>query len=732
MKSKTIDIPPIPAEITKLIQVGNPESKTLKEDLATVAKYQEKLWKLFETYTKRCENTKIGTENQISPERRPITKPEIIFLKTKLGNIIRKQKLLDIEISGQAAASISLVCFFFNKLVEMSFPAVFDINGFEKLLEEKYVKNKKYNRYTFKIKAIQKKLGEESTWGKYPKFSPTSVVKSLSDAIKFYKADLQFCRPSILDQVLEFTIMNNETPVSIEEVYISICGPPPLKQSKDKRRKIKNTSSMGSFKPFKSNFTPFENFLQKYVNMFEADSTEKCNILRYSAYRFLFDMYCTRTQDLDQSDPDILINARIISILSPNDLNIPPIFFPAENGNKSIRSLIKASPTNKKIVAMLSNLKYLTNPYDIAFMLYYFNNSIEKLGQKISSDVTLAFDDFFVTFVALLSFNLPENAEGIAIMLEKFTFLGYSSLFKHAITSFIAAVDYIRNFDKSEHSVEIETKIQALKRRFTGSQIPMNNSDDSLPTINTFNLNSGNSSGAPSGLSSGALDFGPDSSNSSLIASDKDLSHLKPSKFPDEDIPQPQAQLKSHAQQPQSAPKVKPSPPISEIKPSPVATPSDLFPEQDAFGFGKPKRKGGLKMSALDDNIPQQKQQVAKAKPTPLDLFPDVQNDFLSSPNPLLFPPSIKIAQPKPTPQPQPTLQQQQPKAAPQPKPAPQVSKPAEKKVEPMPADEITGVFPELNSNDFASIDLGNIDINVDVFKDIDLSSLITDLDLNQ
>lgn len=201
-------------------------------------------------------------------------------------------------------------------------------------------------------------------------------------------------------------------------------------------------------------------------------------------------------QDLQQSsnhdsDTDSFSNSNLPLSSSLNSNGSFCTFTPIKSSSKTIHELMAKEDDFLEMADKLSDLQFYSNPFDISYLIYQIFNKIQIRLSKISQMTSkksknvekeggitrsksrefnpfVQFDDFFLFFLVVFTFNPPKNSRWIAAMLKRYSKLIPNMLMQQSASFFIAVVNYSTTFPSNEElSQELMDHINQIKEEIS-------------------------------------------------------------------------------------------------------------------------------------------------------------------------------------------------------------------------------------------------------------------------
>jgi len=451
-----LQFPPLPPEYTRLLTLENPDNPKIKPMMEETRKIMEKLEGMFLEYKTKCELP--GPNYQKNFKSHLGEKIEFRFLFLKLEKYIHKHIEMTREISARVSTTISLLVFCFRILTEKSMPARFDFEGLNQLIQNDFRKNKKYQYYSKRVKSIQVYLTAKQSRNRFPKIASDVLCSELSNSLKGIDQSCKYFPINKFDSILIDHYSSLEIESIIDPVSLEFCT---VQASTPKYKKC-----------FRSNVN-LEGF-NELINVFNATfnviDDEKILSHKCSLYRLVFDRLYLIDKTIDKSSTNFLRNSHIIRNLSPRDMKMNNIFFDLDDFDKPFVQIFAEKRDMLTISDNLSYIPFFNCPQDIAYKVCVVSRQIDDYATKKSKTIepiSLSFDDFFSTFIVVLSINPPPNADGMCEHIDYFRDVEMCSSMKHAATSLSAAIKYINSFLDEPMADELSQKVGSICRSLT-------------------------------------------------------------------------------------------------------------------------------------------------------------------------------------------------------------------------------------------------------------------------
>ncbi|OHT08110.1 hypothetical protein TRFO_23469 [Tritrichomonas foetus] len=477
---------PLPEGCSEFITVSSPNSKNVTVKLDLTMKYIEFLVKEFQKYSELC-NKKAAVKFKGTPKRYIMRKsrsfsvfgyeattyldktPESNFLKSLQRKYKIKKEIEFHNLCGEVSSMISVLICFFQIHLDQKIPVFLEKEKFSKYCHRYFKKPSPFLTLKKIDILLTNKIEKVDKLTKYPFIELSQLKLALSESIKKFEKISKYSPYSEFDDFLFCFLQNSDATIEIQQTALAITG---LNE--------RNTTIAGSklgLDRYTPNYNKFHNLKRMVLNLFDSveNSEEKDIVITTALIRIIFDAaYLFNFDFISCSATKFDINSQIIQKLQPGDLNITDGFlFSSSSSNfsqyetQTIHELMSSDNDFLEMSQKLENLCFYSNPVDISYIVYSVLGDIENRVSKLSKSGQkgtkfLEFDDLFLFFLCVFTFNPPKNAGWIAALLKRFSGLDISPFLQHASTFFIAVVDYVDNFLTENFPYELKEKITKL------------------------------------------------------------------------------------------------------------------------------------------------------------------------------------------------------------------------------------------------------------------------------
>ena len=187
------------------------------------------------------------------------------------------------------------------------------------------------------------------------------------------------------------------------------------------------------------------------------------------------------------SESSSSLNTNLSLASSLNSTSSFCLYTPIKKSSKTIHELMAKEEDFLIISEKLSNLQFYSNPFDLSYYIFDIFNRIQirlsniaQMTTKKSKNIEkengmprsrsrefnqfVQFDDLFLFFLVVFTFNPPKNSRWIAAMLKKYAKLIPNISMQQSASFFIAVVNYTSTFPANEEfSPELMERISQIR-----------------------------------------------------------------------------------------------------------------------------------------------------------------------------------------------------------------------------------------------------------------------------
>lgn len=421
-----LSIPPLPPNLTNYVTIGN-ITRNMHQEVLNMKSYRAMLIRVLDFCS--AELHKLHTSDNITPDkitpdsiiqmnhRRPLS-PICIYYHLKLKKSIFKEKDLLKKLFADYYSDTQETVKFVDYLISNKITFSFNGSKYRTDLDEKAKKIRQ--RYSYKIAILKFKITYPNyQWYKNPYVTLNELLTEFENYFQKFQPEINYCSEDKFDILLEQYLACFQ--IDIKDIF---------------GRNIKDPV-----------FTRFAAILNDISIRMEItnEKYQKYISLRSSLFRIAFHHDNYFMSILDQSSEVVDINCVKIQNTSLVDLDMPNGFYNCEiNHEILLKDALENDIELKKASDLIKEVQFITNPLEIINNLYKISQLIDKRIKE--RNLAIAFDDYFILFVVVVTMSPPSNSIGIAQYLDKFATIDLSPQFQHAATSFSAAIDFIQSY----------------------------------------------------------------------------------------------------------------------------------------------------------------------------------------------------------------------------------------------------------------------------------------------
>jgi hypothetical protein len=465
---------PVPPEVSKFLTFGDCDDPDiddlLDESRAGVVRLQKRIDHYQEKLTYLSNPANFAVVNPPGP----LPTPEAYFARDKYYRIQNRYRPQLISVNAQMLNNLTVTSLMLSQCITRRLPVTCAKHGWESLREEiqentpgflqrrsrfhalrEYVKRAKNsaNRISDSGHQILAQLAERHKGQK--DFFDSSFEPFLAD----YFAEVGFGR---LDDAAK-SLSPHLPPFEIDvvpdpQLTFSVL---PLAVRSPRKFELRD----GMARP--PDHARLVSLCHSLAGQFTADSVEKQQLLRCALVDAVSDRLYLIDPILNEGNESLMPSLAIVRELTIADMQPPEGYF--DGLEVKIGELVEVHPVMKQIAIFVEHMQFYRSPFALAHAISVLESMVRAMRPAGAlGAIDLAFDDFFVVFLIVLTAATPSNAVGIARLFEVFGFLVYPAVLSHSVMSFCAWASYVENFLGEEHPPALREKITAIEARLKG------------------------------------------------------------------------------------------------------------------------------------------------------------------------------------------------------------------------------------------------------------------------
>ena len=486
----SIELPPVPDEIAKLLIVGSNNDHNSEKRLHETKLLLAEIHKLVEAVRQKCEAAPTNPPVIETPKH---AAHHLIWAQTKLVKLEKRRQVLSRNIYTKVFNIMTLTEYFIERALGSNIPVFMDMEGLKPMIHGMFAENPDWATVKSKIARLTAYVAAHKDDIQFTVPSVDLCAASLEQCANrcdssrgfAYYAHFDHC---LLDYLWYHGIEAVDRVAQAMSPMVEMPSPLPRQMNKSSsssamRKKSKETGrgSMLLVSPTTranmrvrkncvraSNVESLIEMYESLEKLFRADTVEKEIVLGCALIRIVFDRMYVIDPMLQTGNNGIQQGLDIVRRLKVTDMDVPAGVF--ENEDVEIRDLCAKNTVIREVLEFADSLNFCGNPFDIAETVYTVSNTINGLQKLSEPNMEICFDDFFSVFVVLFCASPPANSCGIAMLLDAHSYLELPTPLKHAATSFCAWVGYLRSFPTQEHSPEMQAKVNAALEQLTRNE----------------------------------------------------------------------------------------------------------------------------------------------------------------------------------------------------------------------------------------------------------------------